>query len=215
MNNIELGTVEPQLHGTMIQEGHLGGFIDLGDGGTYYPYMWSYLVKTYNIKSVLDIGCGRGYSALYFKSLGCNVTGIDGSKQAFEDNVIKDTFVHHDYTLGSSSVTGEYDLGWSCEFVEHVEEKYLPNFMQDFQKCNYIAMTFAGVGQAGHHHVNCNTQDYWIKTLKDYGFDYQQEDTETLRRWAVKDKEDREKIPHVPYFVSHFISRGLFFKKQK
>ena len=203
----ELGDIKQQKLGNMILEGHLGGFFDEGDGGTYYPNMWSYLINKYQIKNILDIGCGRGYSSLYFQSLGCNTIGIDGSINAQKLSLIPNNFILHDYSTGPSPLKESFDLGWSCEFVEHIEEKYIPNFIKDFKKCKYICMTYAGLGQSGHHHVNCNTEDYWIKTLQNNNFAFLKDDTATLRDEAIKDKElqDNER------FHFHFLNRGLLF----
>ena len=44
--------------------------------------------------------------------------------------------------------------------------------MKDFQRGKFVVMTFAPPGKAGHHHVNCNTQEYWKGVFKDYGFAY-------------------------------------------
>ena len=125
-----------QKHGESMNEGHLGGWALDGDGGTYYPNMWKYIVDTYKIKSMLDIGCGRGYSTRLFKSLGCSVKGIDGSIVAKEMTLLDENeFISHDYTKGFSDIQETFDLGWSCEFVEHVEEQYMNNFLNDFSKC--------------------------------------------------------------------------------
>ena len=73
-------------------------------------------------------------------------------------------------------------------------------------------MTYAGPGQSGHHHVNCQPEDYWIKKMELNGFEYLIDDTKELREYAEKDRKERIKIPNVPHFESHFIPRGLFFK---
>ena len=127
------GTIIEQLHGNSIEEGHLGGWAYLGDSATYYPMMWDYLISKYNIKSVIDVGCGKGFSSLYFKSLGCSVIGVDGSQQAKDSSLISDNFHHHDYSIGKSGITGEFDFAWSCEFVEHIDERYMQNFVDDFK----------------------------------------------------------------------------------
>ena len=202
-----------QTHGESINEGHLGGWAMGGDGGTYYPKMWSFLIKNYNIKSVLDIGCGRGYSTRFFKSLGCSVKGIDGSKKAQELFLMsKDEFILHDFSQNSIYIDEKFDLGWSCEFVEHVEEQFIPNFIEAFKKCKYIAMTFAEKGQGGHHHVNENDHKYWIKKFNDYNFSFLYDQTMELRSKAMEDKEERLKDPTNPFFISHFVDRGLFFE---
>jgi SAM-dependent methyltransferase len=216
-----------QTHGASVNEGHLGGWAFGGDGGTYYPVMWKYLADTYKIKSVVDVGCGRGYSTRFFKSLGCKVVGIDGSNAAKELHLLEDgEFVHHDFTKGTVYMFDReestepleklsFDLAWCCEFVEHIEEQYIINFMEVFKSAKFVAMTYAYPGQKGHHHVNENTQDYWTNKMSDYGFRFLNGETQILRGKSLQDKEEREKDPEAPFFISHFVDRGLFFINNK
>ena len=208
------GDLVPQNLGHMVCEGHLGGFFSEGDGGTYYPLMWAHLVRKYGIRSVLDVGCGRGYSALYFKSLGCHIKGIDGSQEAQSTNLLGEDFVLADYAVAPSSIQTEFDLVWSCEFVEHVEERFMKNYLQDFRRGRFLAMTFAGPGQPGHHHVNCRPAEYWIRMMYSQGFDYLPDETAELREYARRDmeKNDGESDKR---FVYHFMYRGLFFKNAR
>jgi 2-polyprenyl-3-methyl-5-hydroxy-6-metoxy-1,4-benzoquinol methylase len=39
---------------------HLGGYLEDGDEYTYMPDVWDYLVKKFDVKSILDVGCGTG-----------------------------------------------------------------------------------------------------------------------------------------------------------
>lgn len=205
-----------QTHGPSMNEGHLGGFSLGGDGGTYYPIMWKYLVDSFNIKSVMDIGCGRGFSAKFFKSLGCEVVGIDGCTYAKDLTLLdEDEFIFHDFTKGELIVKNGklYDLGWTCEFVEHVEEQYIKNYMKCVSQCKHLAMTFAHPGQGGHHHVNENTQEYWISKMNEYGFIFDENMTNILRSKANDDRLERQNNPKSPFFISHFVDRGLFFNR--
>jgi len=200
-----------QTFGECILEGHLGGWCYGGDNGTYYPIMWEYLVNKFNIKSVIDIGCGRGYSTKFFHSLGCDVLGVDGSKIAQNSFLLPDKFLLHDYNNGKTNLEKKFDLAWSCEFVEHVEQKYIDNYINDIKKCKYLAMTFAGIGQTGHHHVNENTEMYWIENFTKNGFIFNQDETRKLREKTQEDVLEKNKNPNCQFFIPHFLYRGLFF----
>ena len=85
-----------------------------------------------------------------------------------------------------------FDLGWTAEFVEHVEERFVPNWMQALQRCRYVCMTHATEGQGGDHHVLERSSDYWIAKFAEYGFAHVPEETARLRatskgeRWGRK-----------------------------
>jgi cyclopropane fatty-acyl-phospholipid synthase-like methyltransferase len=155
---------EEHLGGCIINEGH-------GDTGTYAPQVWDFLIDRLNIKSIIDVGCGAGYSLQYFLNKGLIGIGVEGFEYAISRSPVKKHLVLHDYTKDQYVSAGEYDLAWSCEFVEHVEEQYVPNFMATFMKAKYVAMTHAVPGQPGHHHVNCQTADYWIDIFKKHCFE--------------------------------------------
>ncbi len=152
-------------------EEHLGGYTIGGNIATFYPRLWSWIVKNLEVKSVLDVGCGEGQTIDYFKKIGCEVLGIDGSKSAIKNNLLPNDVVLCDYTQKSYVPQKEYDLVWSCEFVEHVEEKYKENFLKTFQSAKkYIFITHAIPGQKGWHHVNCQKKEYWVKEIEKMGF---------------------------------------------
>ena len=53
----------------MVEENHLGGFFIEKDPATYMPTLWSYIIDKYNIKSVIDVGCGMGHFIEYVENL--------------------------------------------------------------------------------------------------------------------------------------------------
>lgn len=122
----------------------------------------------YNCKSMLDIGCGPGGMLKLAKDYGYTVEGIDGDYSLERDvNVIL-----HDFSKGPYDHKDLFDLGYSCEFLEHVNEEYVPNFMNSFSRCKYVAISYAPPGTPGYHHVNCNTKEYWIEQFKKYNFNF-------------------------------------------
>jgi SAM-dependent methyltransferase len=205
--------IRKQTHGESIKEGHLGGCDAGGDTGTYYPIMWKYLINNLNIKSVLDIGCGIGYALDFFKDEGIKITGIEGSKKAIELSLVKNHIICHDFSKSTIQLNDTFDLCWCCEFVEHVEEIYMENFLNLFKKCKYIAMTFAPKGQGGHHHVNEQDKNYWINKLQSINYRFNESYTNTLRNYATKDVEEHKKQKDCPFFTPHFLYKGLFFER--
>lgn len=157
-----------------------------------------YFIQNYNINSMLDVGCGPGGQVLEAQRLGLTAIGIDGDYTVERPG---DSWVIHDYTIGPSPVDNSFDLVWSCEFVEHVYEQYMPNFLQDFARGKWVCMTYAPPGFPGHHHVNCQPEQYWIDAMKELGFSYSEEDTRRVRSISTQKKK----------FVK---KRGLVFTKQ-
>ena len=138
---------------------HLGGHQNVThiDSG-----ILSFFKNKYNCQSLLDIGCGpRGQIELAIKLGYLSAVGVDGDPAVKGDNV-----VIHDFTKGSYAPKTTFDLGWSCEFLEHVEEKYINNFMPCFKKCKIVALTHAPPNAPGYHHVNCQSNEYWWPTMK-------------------------------------------------
>lgn len=178
-----------------IDEGHLGGYIrasehrapsgldiEHGDPATYSPTLWRWVYEELGVRSVLDVGCGEGQCAAFFKGLSCEVLGIDGSAQARQRSLIPDCHVVHDYHDGPYSPSRTFDLVWSCEFVEHVGERYAPGFLETFRASRrYVMLTFAPPGQPGWHHVNCKPANYWIKKLRRIGFRFDRDLTQASR----------------------------------
>jgi hypothetical protein len=62
------------------------------------------------------------------------VIGIDGIWQLSQNW----EFSLHDYTQGPFRKRQKFDLCWCCEFVEHVEEEYVSNFLATFQMASMV-----------------------------------------------------------------------------
>ena len=86
----------------------------------------------------------------------------------------------HDYTMGPFSLW-QVDLVWSVEFVEHVEERYIENFLTTFRSGRVLMMSHAIPGQGGHHHVNEQSSLYWVNVLSRDGWALDDVATEWVR----------------------------------
>ncbi len=165
---------------------HLGGNIKAGDPFTYCPTVWNYLIDRFAINSVLDIGSGRGFSALYFHNRGTKVLAVDG----FDENVMLSVYptVKLDLTVGP--IVTRVDLVHCQEVVEHIEEKHLGNLLDFLVTGKITVMTHALPGQAGHHHVNLQPPEYWIDHMMKRGCVLLETDTRRIRELAKRDGAD-------------------------
>lgn len=142
---------------------------------------FDYLVERFRVRSMIDVGCGPGGMIYYALRKGIKAVGVDGDPNVARDCPI---IIEHDYTKKPLYV-GEFDLGWAVEFLEHVEEQFIPNYMETFRACRHVFVTAAVPGQPGHHHVNCQWGDYWIARFQEAGFVWDEETTEGVRRHST------------------------------
>ena len=156
---------------------HLGGHLNRVhiDQGTL-----EYLVRHHGVASMIDIGCGPGWMSEVAHNLGVTWYGIDGDSDALG---MKLGSVCHDFSKGPCRDFYDLpcDLAWSVEFLEHVEEKFLPNYMSSFRMCKHAVVTAAPPGYPGHHHVNCRSQEYWKGVFAASGFRFDPEATQKIR----------------------------------
>ena len=165
--------------------GHLG--ITNIDEGTL-----QYLIDTFAIETMIDVGCGPGGMVEIGRKLGLKAYGLDG------DITVKSDIVH-DFTLGPYDIE-QTDLAWSVEFLEHVKEKYLGNIFSVFSKCRYVFCTHNG--KPGPWHSNCEPNGYWINIFEDNNFKYDEVITLEIKKNSTMARE----------FVQ---DTGTFFRNQK
>ena len=162
---------------------HLGGHQDethLDDGAL------SLMIEKFGVQSYLDIGCGPGGMVELAASKGLKVLGVDGDFTLTREN--PDNYLLHDFTVGPAPVEGIWDMAWSCEFLEHVEEKYMDNYMNAFLKCKRIVVTHAFPGQGGHHHVNEQEPNYWFHHFGSRGFMLDSVTTDAVRKASTMEQ---------------------------
>lgn len=187
---------------------HLGGHYN---GTAMTIPVFDYLKNKFNIKSVIDVGCGPGGMTEYINYRGTYCIGIDGDTSIEK----KDYIIFHDYTLGFLELNKTFDLTYSTEFLEHIESKYIPNFMDTFKKSKYVFCTAAFPGQGGHHHVNEQYPDYWIKVFSDYNFEIDEKTLNEIKNLCedkmitrnslfFKNKETIEETQHdLPFSINY------------
>ena len=155
---------EPELQ-------HLGGNTIGGNPQTTYCQLWAWLVKSLDVHSVLDVGCGEGHALREFQRLGCLTFGIDGAPRNVEIASRYGMVVTHDLCNGPYAPPIPVDLVWCCEVVGHVDAKHLGNVLATLCQGTWLAMTNETPGQQNHHHpVNLQRPAYWADKIIRRGY---------------------------------------------
>lgn len=155
--------------------GQNAGTVDLGVAQTLVDIGY---------KSLLDIGCGDGFAPLAYAELGLEVVGVDGDWTRLPQD---GPFLLHDFTKGLLRLP-PFDVAYSIEFLEHLDERYLPNVAPLFQNCKVAVVTAALPNQPGHHHVNCQPPEYWHDIFRDWGLAFDAYLTDRLKKASTMKK---------------------------
>lgn len=191
-------------YGGSGDKAHLGGFTKADSDGIS-PHVWRDMMEYVGVKSLLDVGCGRGISTSWFYMQGVQVQCVEGSHDAIEKNLLpslieegtngntskENVIVEHDFTLGPWWPEDTVDAIWCVELLEHVSRMYIPNYMTAFKKAAVVFVTHSTFG--GWHHVEVHDDEWWINKFQMYGFVYSHELTNRIRH--VGKEESNANIP--------------------
>jgi 2-polyprenyl-3-methyl-5-hydroxy-6-metoxy-1,4-benzoquinol methylase len=137
-----------KIYGGKGDAPHLGGFTESDLDGVS-PALWTFLMKHVNVKSMIDLGCGRGISTKWFLDHGADVLCVEGSQDALDRTVLpKEKIVHHDVYMGPWWPDRTYDMLWSVELLEHIGRHKMDNYLPIMQRSGILFLTASQVSHA-------------------------------------------------------------------
>jgi SAM-dependent methyltransferase len=122
-----------------------------------------HLVEQLPIRSVLDLGCGRGvWLAMWLKRGATEVQGVDGPYVDQDRlHIEKSQFLAHDLAQ-PLELDRQFDLVESLEVAEHIPEQASERFIDSLVRHGRLVLFSAATpGQGGEHHVNEQPPEYW------------------------------------------------------
>ncbi len=131
------------------------------------------LIKWFNPKSVVDVGCGIGSWLKVFADNNVSITGIDGTyvnkKLLYID---EKNFIEHDLRK-PLDLGRKFDLVISLEVAEHLPPENADDFVKSLASLGDTIIFSAAIrGQGGHKHLNENDPAYWQKKFEKLGYTY-------------------------------------------
>ncbi len=130
------------------------------------------VAEHFDVRSVVDFGCGRGGWLAAWKNLGVkSVLGVDGAylkgqPLLIDDSEIQFADLSHRYDLGK-----RFDLVQSLEVAEHLPPASAESFVETLTRHGDIILFSAATpGQGGMHHVNERPLEYWRSIFNRFDF---------------------------------------------
>jgi SAM-dependent methyltransferase len=125
------------------------------------------------IRSVVDVGCGRGTWLEIWRNLGVDdVMGIDGSHVSKERLAIPpERFIEVDLTSAWTGPTRRFDLAQSLEVGEHLPAASAQQLVDGLCALSDVVLFSAATpGQGGEWHINEQEPTYWAGLFAQRGF---------------------------------------------
>lgn len=133
------------------------------------------LVKQYfpTIKSVIDIGCGRGAWLAVAKQLGINerIVGIDGYFE--EENAwIEEKYIIRENFSATTEHNYTYDIAICLEFAEHLTAEVGEKLIAYLCKSSSVILFSASIPfeNDNKNHLNEQWLSYWVEKFQRYHF---------------------------------------------
>jgi hypothetical protein len=179
---------------------YLGGETDYDSASAAIsPRVFELVRSRWGIRSVLDIGCGRGWSALWFYLQSVRAQCVEASPSALKLSVLPPSaIVNHDYTRGPWWPEETVDLVWSTNFAQQVSRPYMRNYFVTMKRAAIVLATFPR--EPGWHSVEIHDVRWWILQFERHGFVFNSELTNQVREAAHAERDAGERGPDTKLF---------------
>jgi SAM-dependent methyltransferase len=130
------------------------------------------VLSIFNVKSVVDVGCGVGGWLKVFSDNGIqDYLGIDGAYVPRDQLKIPAANFLGQNLTDLKSVGRRFDLACSLEVAEHLPEASAEQFVGALVDAAPVVLFSAAVpGQGGIHHINEQWPSYWANLFKKRGY---------------------------------------------
>ena len=147
------------------------------------------IFETFDIKSIIDLGCGIGSFLEGANEAGCtDMLGIEIHLENAQKYIVDsiDKYIQKGDITSQLNIERTFDCCISFEVAEHILPEMSQNFVKNLVKYSdkYIIFTAAPPSQPCRRHINLREKDFWMNLIEKENFSYQHELVEKcLERW--------------------------------
>lgn len=151
-----------------------------------------FLSRFPDVKSLLDVGCGRGDIAAVLQD-DIYVAGCDFSVGSNVDQRLKN-FSLVDLSK-PANFDRKFDAVMSLEVYEHLDKEFEPQYLKNLASVDptWLIVSCAKLGQIGRHHVNCQMMYEWVPKINELGYVV---DVEKSREFFFLGKKEGQTLPN-------------------
>ncbi len=128
------------------------------------------LIERYKPRTMLDVGCAKGFLVEQLRDQGVEAFGVDVSPYAISQ-VREDIRPHCRVAKGTETLPGQYDLITCVEVAEHVPEAEARIMIEEMcRHTDQVIFSSTDDGFDEPTHINIHPKEYWVELFKQQGF---------------------------------------------
>ena len=133
------------------------------------------LMRLFEPRSVLDVGCGQGEWVEAFRAGGVDAYGVDIAAPDEAHYFRRDLTEPFKWRPMPEDREWGFDLVLCLETGEHIPEESSSTLINTIAHAanHYVVFGAAVPGQAGKGHINCQPPEWWHQRFAAYGFEAQ------------------------------------------
>lgn len=147
------------------------------------------LAERYNIKSLVDFGCGCGSYLEGAQQTGVEIKGYELMHDIIKDILPEEVALHIEFgDVMQPIACKKFDCAMSIETAEHIVPNHSEILIKNLTNAatRLIFFTAARPGQGGAGHMNFKSRGEWIEMFKQNNFLYLEEEVEKTREIWLK-----------------------------
>jgi len=128
------------------------------------------LIERYRPRTVLDVGCAKGFLVEHLRDDGVEAFGTDVSPYAISQ-VREDVRPHCRVASGTEPLSGRFDLITCIEVAEHMPEADARTMIAEIcRHTEHVIFSSTDSDFSEPTHINIHPADYWIDLFRQQGF---------------------------------------------